>query len=250
MENTDLSAALETIARGDTSAARRRVYETLLDSTLLVPLAEGRRAADGSPRLDLVATASSRQPALLAFSDERALALWGSAARTALATAAEVFAAALGKGLRLTLNPAGPVSVTLARWELRRLAEGRPPDPEEAAAGEAEDARTTLGPPSLPLGDRFEGELRERLARHPAVAEGYVFEADPMGGQRQLVVGLLVEEGSAHAAMPALIDDLHEVLAPAAPPEAVVNYTLVRDDAKLAALRERVKPLYRRTAGG
>lgn len=225
----------------------RRVYEVLLGSDLVVALARAAESAGAEEeRFELVAAPDSEgAPALVAFSGPATLERWPSPGGVAVRPAAEVIEAALTYGVRLAIDPVGPVSLTLVRWELRRLAAGSLPDPAESAAGAAEDARTAVGAPARPVTE-VEAALRRRLGAHPHVREAWLLEGDPIAGRRQLVVALLFDAPTDEAAGHATIDALHDELAAFAPPRAVVNYTVVREDRKLRALRERVPRAYPR----
>lgn len=245
----ELPAALGRLASDGSDEQLRRVYEVLLGSDLVVPLARAAESAGEHERVELMAARDSEgAPALVAFSSPATLERWPEPAGVAVRSATETIEAALTNGVRLAIDPAGPVILTLARWELRRLAAGALPDPAESDAGAAEDACTAVGAPVRAVTE-LEATLRQRLGAHPHVREAWLLDGDPIAGRRQLVVALLFDAPADEAAGQATIDALHDELTALAPPRTVVNYTVVREDGKLRALRERVPPAYSRDPG-
>lgn len=255
---SELAQALERLVAEQSTARRREVYEALLRSDLAVALldtpAQGAGEGLGEDRgvpggFELLAGRDADgSAALLTFSGARGFRSWGAAQRVAIRPFTEAATAALANGLPLTIDPAGPAPLTVARWELRRLARGEVPDPELSSLGEAEDARVALGPPASSVAE-LERALHERLAAHAEVVAAWVFEGEPTAARRQLVVGLLLDPPGDEAAGRRLIDDLHGPLSAAAPARTLVNYTLVHGDEKLRGLDEQVPPAYARSRG-
>lgn len=210
------------------------MFERLLDGTLLV-------AFDGDEIMALAR--ADAPPALMAFTGPDSLALWGPVTRAKPVASSELMAfAAAGGFRRLIVDPAGPVTAELSRLEIEALAEGRIPAPGDSLAEDRGEV-VELGPLLARVADDFVAGLRQALEAAPGVAAAYLFEAAPLDGARRLVIGLELDDPAAEVR---LVDGMRAELADVAPARTQVDWTVVLRDEKLAALRERVEPLYER----
>jgi hypothetical protein len=208
----DLASALNGLATDTSSEAQTRLYAALAQARLEVGVDAGallvERLADG-------------RPAVLAFSGAAARRRFADALDVVEIGAQEAFAGILAGGVEaIVIDPGGPVRVELGSWELRRLAAGELPDPD---APPERDHQLAIEPAG-PLPDAFVAAVREACAQRAEIVRAAVYEADPVRGQRHLLVALQTAEDVAPAA-----GELHERLAPCAPDGAVLTYAALVD---------------------
>ena len=125
-----MAAALLALASRDFDVASRALYTALLEAKLLVAATD--LSAEDAEGMELRLTAVPDEtgvPRLMAFASERSFALGGQPGGFAVAPATGLFGFALRNGVeQVSIDSGGPVAVTLDRWELEALADGRLPD--------------------------------------------------------------------------------------------------------------------------
>jgi hypothetical protein len=225
----DLASALSDLATDTSSEAQARLYAALTQARLEVGVDAGallvERLADG-------------RPAVLAFSGAAARRRFADPLEVVEVDAQEAFAGILAGGVEaIVIDPGGPVRVELGSWELRRLAAGELPDPD---APPERDHQLAIEPAG-PLPDAFVATVREACAQRPEVVRAAVYEADPVRGQRHLLVALQSDGGGAPPAA-----ELHEQLAARAPDGAVLTYAALVD-AEPFASTARAATVYERS---
>jgi SseB protein N-terminal domain len=139
--NPHLLQAMRDVALSDNAATRHGVYEALLTSILLVPVANrpafpGWKTLQNDTTMEFITTQRpDGQTALLAFSDSTALQKWKPAGSGFVGIQAKtLFALAGQNGFNaIIVNIAGPTGGEITRGELDLLAQGRIPGETEAA---------------------------------------------------------------------------------------------------------------------
>ena len=165
----ELRAALEALAAEPAEPARRTaVLELLLSGSLLAIAVE-----DG-------------EPTILCFTDEEAFGRMPAPAPPAAVRLPELWASLAALGLTsATINPGGPVTVTLHEGELAALAEGR--------VAQDGDARV-LFVPVEPVPEAG-AAAAAAVQPHPEILAAYLLEAAPGDGERRLVAALRLAPG-------------------------------------------------------
>jgi hypothetical protein len=237
---------METIARQDSLENRRTLYDALINSQLLVPIAKplhnperlGLQQVIGTTDVEfIVVTNKQSQTALLAFTDELAVNAWKPEKSSFIASnAQDLFQMALEMNVAaIVLNVAGPTARgELMRWEIQALAAGVIPE------GTGQAGTSIITPPpdaevkfialTTPPSESFITGLKTALSSQPDVVAAYLMQAQIGETAPHLVVGVqlpkdLVEE-NIHAVMNQLGDKVSQLLAK----DEFIDFIVVEDE--------------------
>ncbi|MGD0568847.1 MAG: SseB family protein [Candidatus Sulfotelmatobacter sp.] len=210
--NPELVRAMEKVASNDGAENRRKLYETLLGSMLLVPvpeipagLAPGLHTATKETRIQLTAVADRNQVRVTSvFTDLEALRNWDPNTPYLGLKAQELFRLVMGTDIQaVVINPFDPIRKMIrpggrvTRPELELLSKGLLPGPAgprvaqfQINAGE----KVAMGRPARPPSSAIEELLRSQATSFPAIAELYVFQIATQASSSHTVIGISLSE--------------------------------------------------------
>lgn len=258
-ENPALLGALYVVARDDGEPNRRRVYQELLGSLLLVPVLEPPRLFQNPWRVAPARNDALRFslwdgpgsiPSLPVFSDIAALRSWrpGGCPFVVLGGTA-LFQLSLKRGWKaVLLNPSGPAGGEIPRSEFQALAEGRVPDVETCVETNMPAGTTyaVLPYPGEVPADAVES-VREALTLRFEIHAAYLFVM-ALDKEEQSTLGLCLEGETDAAAFTREVEGILAGLRPVLDALGVVN--IVRVEGTLRrALDSLGPPLFARRAG-
>jgi len=231
--NPELLSAMETIAKQDSPENRKTLYDAILNSQLLIPIAKslGNQGASGLQQVIgttdvefIVVTNKQTQTALLAFTDEQAVHAWKPTESIYIASnAPDLLQMALEMNVAaIVLNVAGPTARgELMRWEIQSLAAGTIPTTTTQVGTSVitppPDAEVKFFPLTTKPSEKFMTGLAETFASHPQVVAGYLMQAQIGDAAPHLVAGVqlakVMTEPEIHHVMNHLGDKVSELLA-------------------------------------
>jgi hypothetical protein len=202
VSNAPLVRAIAAGARQGSKKARRRSWQLLVDSSLLVPVArvwidvplfESAWPVWRAPLEIVTGVDSEGREVAIAFSDERALAAWGTtdAPSVPMETRALLRLLVEEHGCSLVVNPAGPTALELVAPDIEALLEGKEPEGEESGIrflaervrggvprGFVDAVRAHLGESGVAREAWLFEIVDDRNGVTPAIAIGFTPEAD------------------------------------------------------------------------
>lgn len=204
--NPELLKAMETIATQDSPENRRALYDAILNSQLLVPVAKplgnpnrtGLQPVIGTTDVEfIVVTNKHDQTALIAFTDEQAVKAWKPADSYYIASnAPDLLQMSLEMNVAaIVLNVAGPTARgELMRWEIQSLAAGVIPD-STAHVGTSvitppPDSEVKFMPLDKKLSDKFMRGMKDVFAACPEITAGYLMQTQIDQTAPHLVAGV------------------------------------------------------------
>ncbi len=257
--NPYLVRAMQAVAVHDTPENRRELYALLLQSVLLLPtpvsVVEGMQGywellpADASMRL-LTAQSSSGEPLLIAFTDIEALRAWRpEGVPYFLMRASDLLMLAARNNMpALILNPAGPISSQIARWEIERLSHGEIPESNHAKVNQQtvhQETRVLVGMPLEPLPEVLLHQLRENLSRQPLVLAGYLFQMILDETDIRLVVGIRLMQPLPDHQVREMMQQMLSNLRPLAMPAQPLDFLILEEGGNLLRAVERlIEPFF------
>ncbi|MBI5033486.1 MAG: enhanced serine sensitivity protein SseB C-terminal domain-containing protein [Chloroflexi bacterium] len=204
--NPELLSAMVTIAQKDSPENRRVLYDALINSQLLVPIAKplhnpnktGLQQVIGTTDVEfIVVTNKQDQTALLAFTDEPAVKAWKPEDSNYIASnGTDLFQMALEMNVAaIVLNVAGPTARgELMRWEIQSLASGIIPESGGQVGTSVitppPDAEIKFAPLHTKPSEKFLTGLKDAFACFPEIAAGYLMQAQIGDAAPHLVAGV------------------------------------------------------------
>ena len=244
--NPELLTAMETIAQQDSPQNRRVLYDALINSQLLVPIAKplhnpdrtGLQQVIGTTDVEfIVASNKQNQNALLAFTDEQAVSAWKSENSSYIASnAQDLFQMALEMNVAaIVLNVAGPTARgELMRWEIQSLAVGVIP------AGTGQVGTSVITPPldaevkffalNTKPPEQFLASLREAFASLPNVVAAYLMQAQIGQAEPHLVAGVQLSKEMSEDDIHALMNQLGDKVSVLVPKDEFMDFIVVEDE--------------------
>lgn len=230
--NPELLSAMESIAQKDSPENRRILYDALINSQLLVPIAKplhnpnktGLQQVIGTTDVEfIVVTNQHSQTALLAFTDEPAVKAWKPENSSYIASnAMDLFQMALEMNVAaIVLNVAGPTARgELMRWEFQSLASGVIPETTGQVGTSVitppPDTEVKFAPLQNKPTEKFLEGLKNAFATFPEITAGYLMQAQIGDAAPHMVAGvqLVVElkEEEIHPLMNRLGDKVSGLL--------------------------------------
>jgi len=244
--NPELLNAMETIAKQDSPENRRTLYDAILNSQLLVPVAKplgnpnmtGLQQVLGTTDVEfIVVTNKHDQTALLAFTDEHAVKAWKSADNFYIASnAPDLLQMALEMNVAaIVLNVAGPTARgELMRWEIRSLAAGVLPE-STAHVGTSvitppPDAQVNFIPLTNKPSDKFMSGLKDTFASQPEIAAGYLMQAVIDQAAPHLVAGVLFSKEMEEDAIHNVMNELGDKISGWLPQDEFIDFIVLENE--------------------
>jgi hypothetical protein len=259
-----LHVSIEALLETDTTSTRTRLYQALLEATLLVPLSglaagdlQGRwRWLAGEPLIELAVTQEpDGRVTVPVFTSSEAAGRWVGPAQPpadlavlVLLTGRQAFALALRAGVtRVIIDPAGPVAGELTMAELAALGAGRLPSPTDPPAPKP-PARPPVAfqQPAADLPDQAKAKLVDLLAGLPAVHAAYLFQAGASAGPARLALAVVLAPGSDRQQTDTTMETVLASLHATGNPIRDLSVVALGDGPLLRALRQHVPLLFDR----
>jgi hypothetical protein len=213
--NPTLVRAMHDIAINENPENRKKVYEALLGSMLLVPVAEipadlsglgpGLHTATSKTQIQLRRITDRNQIQLTAaFTDLEALRNWDPNTPYLGLNAPDLFRLVMGTDIQeVAINPFDPSRKMIrpggrvTRAELELLSKGIVPGSPESKIAQVQlkaNEKVFIARPANPPTPALEELLRSIAASFPAISELYVFQMATQGGTSHTVVGINLGE--------------------------------------------------------
>jgi SseB protein N-terminal domain/SseB protein C-terminal domain len=213
--NPALVRAMRDIALNENPENRKKVYEALLGSMLLVPVPEipadlsslgpGLHTATSKTQIQLRRITDRNQVQVTAaFTDLEALRNWDSNTPYLGLNAPDLFRLVMGTDIQeIAINPFDPVRKMIrpggrvTRSEFELLSKGivlGSPESKIAQVQLKANEKVLIGRPANPPGLAVEELLRSNAATFSAIAELYVFQMATQAGSSHTVVGINLSE--------------------------------------------------------
>jgi hypothetical protein len=213
--NPALVRAMRDIALNDNPENRKKVYEALLASMLLVPVPEippdlaglgpGFHTATGKTQIQLRRVTDRHQVQVTAaFTDLDALKNWDPNTPYLGLNAPDLFRLVMGTDIQeVAINPFDPVRKMIrpggrvTRTELELLANGFIPGSPASKAAQLQlkaNEKVLIGRPANPPSPVVEALLKSKAASFAPIAELYVFQMATQAGSRHTVIGINLSE--------------------------------------------------------
>ncbi len=256
--NPNLVAAMVAVVTRDAPETRQAMYRALIESTLILPVAESlsqsdtpeRRTVDREASFKLLAAENDAGGTiLLAFSDEEAVRAWMPEGVPYVALRApDLFdLAARNEAAEVYLNPAGPVSGRIRNHEFEALARRQLPfDDLPQAPPPPPGARLLVGRPATPPPQAWRDEVTSAMRHHPQIVAAYLFQLHYGTESPRLVVGVQfapeADESIRNVIMQSILSAVGQ---PAESPEAL-HFVVLEADDFLRIVQDTVPRLYPR----
>jgi SseB protein N-terminal domain/SseB protein C-terminal domain len=213
--NPVLVRAMHDIALNENPENRKKVYEALLGSMLLVPVPEipadlsglgpGLHTATSKTQIQLRRVIDRNQiPITTAFTDLEALKNWDPNTPYLGLNAPDLFRLVMGTDIQeVAINPFDPVRKMIraggrvTRAELEPLANRVVPGSAESKTVQFRlraNEKVLIGRPASPPSPAVEALLRSTAASFAAIAELYVFQMATQAGPSRTVIGINLGE--------------------------------------------------------
>lgn len=256
LANPDLSVALKSVAANNTPETRAVLYQTLLQSTLIMPTPESEDLSQvEDPQFlteDEALTFMTYENdaggiVMIAFTDEDAALTWEPEGLPYIGLRGldVILIAAENKVAEIAINPASPEGYRMQQDEIAALAEGESPASETAPPFVAAPGTTVLvGPPDEKPPRSWREALTEILTHYPSVESAYLFQlhVPPQGGRN--VIGLVLYEGMSAAAQERMMDTMLSEFEENLPTGQALEFVLIDDPDFLRTVQDTVRPVY------
>ncbi len=208
----ELVRAMGEVASNDGAENRKKLYETLLGSVLLVPipeipagLAPGLHTATQETRIQLTAMTDRNQVRVTsAFTDLEALRNWDPNTPYLGLKAQELFRLVMGTDIQAVLiNPFDPIRKMIrpggrvTRAEMEVLATGIVPNFTGSKTAQFQlkaNEKVFIGRPVHPPSQAMEELLKKEADSFPAIVELFVFQMATQAGSSHTVIGINLSE--------------------------------------------------------
>jgi len=211
--NAELVHAMHKVALQDNVENRKKLYEALLASTLIIPTPElpkgfqspGEKLSGPNTKIDMIVLNNKNgQKVTPAFTDAEALRTWDPNTPSLGLKSQALFQFVMGTDIQgITINPFDPIRKMIrpggfvTRLELDLLARGSVPSgfgpsgvQYQLKAGQS----IAIGLPAVHPGPDIEEALRIAALRNPEITELYLFQMATPEGSSQTVVGIQVDK--------------------------------------------------------
>jgi hypothetical protein len=256
ISNPRLIQAMRAVSEEDSPENRRELYQALLDSMLILPVAEPLseaetpqlRTLERSEQLRLQAFEDEEGETLfIAFTDTDAVLAWRPEGIDYVAMRApDLFTLAhQNRAAGLIINPAGPVGGQVPGEEMAQLAQGELPFAEPRAS-EVLPAGSTVyvGSPEEMPPESWQRKLRRALRQHPEIIQAYLFLLHASSAEPRRVLGLVfdftIPEEERRDAIRAMLRDLGALDFE----DETLDILVLEDEDFLQVVRDTVAPIY------
>ncbi len=260
--NAELVHAIETVVAQDSPENRNAVYQALLQSKLLIPVAHplgedgkpGLQEVVGSTPIEFVVMQDKQNTmSLLAFTDEESVKAWKPEGACYIAPfATDLFQMALEmNAASIVVNVAGPKTRgQIMRQEFQPLANGLiPTDENRGGTTPVEappDRPVSFGVPTIEPTDQFMDALRHALADHPEVTAGYLLEGMIEEGKSHLVAAFRFDQVPEPDPLKMLMDDIGNKVSEFLAQDEFVDFVVLGPNDPLPVENEEEVLVYRR----
>jgi hypothetical protein len=255
--NPQLLSALHAMQDRDSLDNRKAVYRALMDSTLMLPVTEsvmdklasevGLTFEESTLRL-ITRQDESGELLLLAFTDQDAMAAWRPEVNRYIALEGqELFSLALQNQVsEIIVNPAGPVSKRLTRYEIIALALGKILFNRDSPTVERVHPDTSLliDPPAPRPPRRWITKLKDLLSSHPQIATAYLFDLSVENQPARLILGIRLAEGVDEAVGEILTQVISKDIQQTLGEKHGLDLMILSPGTLLEAVKSKVPPLY------
>ena len=256
LANPDLSVAIKSVAADNTPESRAVLYQTLLQSTLILPTPESEDLSQvEDPQFlteDEALTFMTYENdaggiVMIAFTDEDAALTWEPEGLPYIGLRGLdlILIAAENQVAEIAINPASPEGYRMQQDEIAALAEGESPASETAPPVVTAPGTTVLvGPPDEKPPRSWREALTEILTHYPSVESAYLFQlhVPPQGGRN--VIGLVLYEGMSAAAQERMMDTMLSEFEGNLPTGQALEFVLIDDPDFLRTVQDTVSPIY------
>ncbi len=258
--NPQLLSALHAMQDRDSLDNRKAVYRALMESTLMLPVTEsvmdklasevGLTFEESTLRL-ITRQDESGELLLLAFTDQDAMAAWRPEVNRYIALEGqELFSLALQNQVsEVIVNPAGPVSKRLTRYEIIALALGKILFNREDPNVERVRSNTSLliDSPAPRPPRRWITKLKDLLSGHPQIATAYLFDLSVENQPSRLILGIRLAEGVDEAVGEVLTQVISKDIQQTLGERLGLDLMILSPGTLLEAVKSKVPPLYGQT---
>lgn len=210
--NAGLVRAMHEMALQDNVENRRKLYEALLASTLIIPTPElpkgfqspGQTLSYPNTRIDMIGLNKNGQKVTPAFTDEEALRTWDPNTPSLGLKSQALFQMVMGTDIQgVIINPFDPIRKMIrpggfvTRSELEFLAQGLVPSRFGSSGFQVQlkaGQSIAIGLPAVRPGPDIEEALRSAAMGNPVITELWLFQmANPEGGSHT-AVGIQIDK--------------------------------------------------------
>jgi hypothetical protein len=259
----ELVRAMHELASNEKPENRKKVYEALLGSMLLVPVPEipaglspGLQTTTDEVRIQLTGMTDRNQLRVTAaFTDLEALRNWDPNTPYLGLKAQELFRFVMGTDIQeVAINPFDPIRKMMrpggrvTRPEIDLLSKGLLPSrvgPKDVQFQLKANEKVFIGRPAHPPSQAIEELLRSKAASLPAIAELYIFQMATQAGSSHTVVGIDVSENLARGEQDEIARSMGVAIRPELKPGQSLDFLFLR-----GPMRDQVRalgaPIFRR----
>ncbi len=258
--NPELLSALHAMQGRDSLDNRKAVYRALMKSTLMLPVTEsvmdkvasevGLTFEESTLRL-ITRQDESGELLLLAFTDQDAMATWRPEVNRYIALEGqELFSLALQNQVsEIIVNPAGPVSKRLTRYEIIALALGKilfNRDDTKVKKVRSDPALLIDSPAPRPP-RQWITKLKDLLRGHPQISTAYLFDLSVENQPSRLILGIRLAEGVDETVGEVLTQVISKDIQQTLGERLGLDLMILSPGSLLEAVKSKVPPLYGQT---
>jgi|GEM_PF-4881138 len=198
--NVELLRAIKVLHISDNPKTRATLYDALLGSTLILPLANedvptGQVDIHEGLQLDLVQAHNSQgDPLILAFTDMESLTRWESEPLPYIVIPAQPLFTMLSQqhAPMLMLNIAGTIGGEITQVEIQALGQGLHPTAPNAVDTESidEQIEVRITPPHVRVSPHLPTYLKQVFGKYEAVESAYIFSLHRNNEPAALTLGV------------------------------------------------------------
>jgi len=212
-DNAGLVHAMHEVSVQDNPVTRKRLYEAMLASTLIIPTPElpeqfrepGQKSAGANTQIDMIVFPDKDSRKVTpAFTDLKALRVWDPNTPYLSIKAQSFFEMVAGTDIQsVVINPFDPIRRMVRpggfvnRAEFDLLAKGLAPSrigPEGVQFQMKRGQPLLIGVPASPLRDDLKDGLRAAASKKPGIRELYLFQMATSVGPSLTMIGIEVDE--------------------------------------------------------
>jgi hypothetical protein len=251
-QNPELVGAIFAVAENDNQQTRTNLYEAMLKSIFLLPVAPGSFAETwvnyqpDNPVQFFMTRTEDGEGALPVFTDFETFHAAGVPTANFVAIhAGDMFNLVVENAIKTVhINPGGQIGGYITEGEITALSQGLIPQTTTSETI-SRDTPMMIGSPSEPASEMLLEAIQSVLGTHQQVDEGYIFVMTSGAEKPQLTLGVRfapnVDEDSIRQLMPRLVQQL----TPSVDPHRGLNF-LVLSDGLYESVRGITSPVFLR----
>ncbi len=253
-DNPDLIAALQAVTAADTAETRSRLYEALLQSTLILPAPEDAAAAEAwieEEELPLVIFEDDEgDSVLIAFTDEDAALTWEPEGLDFIGLRGLdlVLVAKENEIDKIMLNPGSPHGQRLRRDEIVALSQGETPvSPPHLSADDETGLTVLIAPPKEAPPESWQEAVGQILESYPSIDTAYFFQLHLVPEGNRHVIGLVLYEGMSETAQERLLRNVLSEFEEQLPENQALDFVVLDEPDFRKTVENTVSPVYQQT---